>query len=131
MDNISLPIPQFIFKDLDVSEYVDIFNNKNTLNGGALTDIALFKHNNYSNLFKKEQITGARFWSFLSGLAKKSYPIIKKFKLPEALNLTSSVIEKVKEKSPTNITKSDIKDLAKENLKNLAKKTLSSSGGRI
>ena len=132
MDNILLPAPRLMYKDLLVSEYLEIFNQPNLksfLKGGALTDISLFKNNKYSNLFKKEPISGAGFWSILNNLARKSVPILK-YILPEALNLGSSIIEKAKSNPDKLIKKDDLKTLAKTSVKNLAKKTLSSLGGK-
>ena len=129
MEQITLPIPQLIFKDLSLTEYLNLFTNSNTLKGGALTDIALFEHDNYSNLFRKNHKSGAGFLSFLSSIAKKSYPYLKGVLFPEALNLTSSLIEKAKNNSKNGIKKEDLKNLAKQSLRNIAVKTLNSSGG--
>ena len=133
MDNILLPAPRLLYKDLKESDYLEIFNQSNLkslLKGGALTDISLFKNNKYSNLFKKEPVSGAGFWSILNNLARKSVPIIKKYILPEALNLGSSIIEKAKLNPDKLIKKDDLKNLAKTSVKNLAKKTISSLGGK-
>ena len=132
MDNILLPAPRLHYKDLKESDYLEIFNQSNLksfLKGGALTDIKLFRNNKYSNLFKKEENSGAGFWSILNNLARKGLPILKKYVLPEALNLGSSIIEKVKS-NPDNVIKKDLKNLAKSSAKNLAKKTLSSIAGK-
>ena len=133
MDNILVPAPRLLYKDLKESDYLDIFNQPNLnsyLKGGALTDIKLFRNNKYSNLFKKEEISGAGFWSILNNLARKSLPILKKLILPEALNLGSSIIEKVKSNPDSTIKKEELKNLAKSSAKNLAKKTLSSIAGK-
>ena len=133
MDNITLPAPKIIHNDLKESDYLEIFNQSNLksfLKGGALTDIKLFRNNKYSNLFKKEEISGAGFWSILNNLARKSLPIIKKYILPEALNLGTSIIEKVKSNPDNVIKKQELKNLAKSSAKNLAKKTLSSIAGK-
>merc|ERR1712030_167667 len=70
---------------------------------------------------------GAGFFSFLSNIAKKTVPILKKYVLPEALNLTSSLIDQSKQKS-LNVDK--IKDLTKQSLRNIGKNVVMNSGGR-
>ena len=67
MDHITIPIPQIIFKDLELNEYLNLFTrtNSDTFKGSGLTDIAVFEHDNYSNLFrKKHNQTGAGFLIF-------------------------------------------------------------------
>ena len=129
MEHIILPIPQLVFKDLQLTEYINLFSDTNILKGAAVTDIAVFEHDNYSNLFRKSHKSGAGFLSFLSSIAKKSLPYIKNIIFPEALNLTSSLIEKTRNNSNKPLKKEEIKKLAKESIRNIAKKTLDSSGG--
>ena len=56
MDNILLPAPRLMYKDLLLSEYLEIFNQpnlKSLLKGGALTDISVFEKDNYrSHIYK-------------------------------------------------------------------------------
>ena len=99
MDHITIPIPQILFKDLELSDYLSIFTNTNSnnLKGSGLADIAVFEHDNYSNLFRrKHNQTGAGFLNFLSSIARKSLPWLKNVIFPEALNLTSSLLERGK-----------------------------------
>ena len=130
MDHITIPIPQIIFKDLELNEYLNLFTktNSDTFKGFGLTDIAIFEHDNYSHLFrKKPNQLGGGFLSFLSSIAKKSLPWIKNVIFPEALNLTSTLIERHKNNP---LKKEEIKKLAKQSVKNIAEKTLKSTGGR-
>ena len=60
MGNTLVPVPRLQYKNLKESDYLEIFNQSNLksiLKGGGLTDI-LFKNNEYSNLFKKNNIQG-------------------------------------------------------------------------
>ena len=132
MDHIAVPIPHIIFKDLDFNEYLNLFTtvNSETLKGSGLTDIAVFEHDNYSNLFRrKHNRTGAGFLSFLSSIARKSLPWIKNIVFPEALNLTSTLIDKHKNTSKNPLKGEEFKNLAKQSIRNIARKTLASSGG--
>ena len=132
MERTTIPIPQILFKDLELNEYLNLFTNNNldTFKGFGLTDIAVFEHDNYSNLFrKKHNQTGAGFLSFLSSVAKRSLPWLRNIFTPEALNLTSTLIERQKNNSNNPLKREEIKNLAKQSLKNIAKKTLDSTGG--
>ena len=132
MDHIAVPIPHVIFKDLEFNEYLNLFTtvNSETLKGSGLTDIAVFEHDNYSNLFRrKHNRTGAGFLSFLSSIARKSLPWIKNIVFPEALNLTSTLIDKHKNTSKNPLKGEEFKNLAKQSVRNIARKTLASSGG--
>ena len=130
MDHITIPIPQIIFKDLELNDYLNLFTKTNfdIFKGSGLTDIAIFEHDNYSHLFRKKpnQQIGAGFLSFLSSIAKKSLPWIKNVIFPEALNLTSTLIERHKNNP---LKREEIKNLAKQSVKNIAEKTLKSTGG--
>ena len=134
MDNIFIPKDHQVYNDLKESDYLQIFNVdesnlKSILRGGALTDIQLYKKN-YSNLFRRGELSGAGFWSILNNLARKSLPFLKKYVLPEALNLGSTIIEKSKQNQDNVITKKELKNLAKNSVKNLASKAISNIGGR-
>ena len=134
MDNIFLPKDHQVYNDLKESDYLQIFNVdesnlKSILRGGALTDIQLYKKD-YSNLFRRGELSGAGFWSILNNLARKSLPFLKKYVLPEALNLGSTIIEKSKQNQDNVITKKELKNLAKNSVKNLASKAISNIGGR-
>ena len=63
---------------------------------------------------------------FLSNLAKKSLPYIKKYFIPEALHLGTNLLHK--SQSNEGLKKSDIKDLSKKSLKNIVSKALNSGG---
>ena len=82
-----------------------------------------------SHLFKNFQNTGAGFWSFLTGIASKSLPYISKYVLPEALNVTSSLLQDKLQNKKFN--KQKFKDIAKQSMKNISKKALEdiSKGG--
>ena len=134
MDNIFIPKDHQVYNDLKESDYLQIFNVdesnlKSILRGGALTDIQLYKKN-YSNLFRRGDLSGAGFWSILNNLARKSLPFLKKYVLPEALNLGSTIIEKSKQNQNNLINKNELKNLAKNSVKNLASKAISNIGGR-
>ena len=99
MDHITIPIPQILFKDLELNDYLTIFTNTNSnnLKGSGLADIAVFEHDNYSNLFRRSHNqTGAGFLNFISSIARKSLPWLKNVIFPEALNLTSTLLERGK-----------------------------------
>ena len=122
----SLPIPQERYSDLSVSDYTNLFTSNNII-GGSLNDIILFEKDNYSNLFRKDR-RGAGFFSFLSSLAKKSLPYLKKYVLPEALNVTSSLLSKSQSAGEKSLTKKDLEHLGKRSLRNIASKALTGSG---
>merc|ERR1712055_886309 len=119
MEHITIPIPQTIFKDSGLNEYLNLFTstNSDTFKGFGLTDIAVFEHDNYSNLFKKKHNqTGAGFLSFLSSVAKRSLPWLRNILAPEALNLTSTLIERQKNNSNNPLKREEIKKVAKQSL---------------
>ena len=128
-----IPVPQIIFQDISESDYQRLFANTNSNNilGGALTDISIFEKDNYSNLFRKSNRAGAGVFSVLSNIAKRSFPFLKKYILPESLNFSASLIEKKKNNPSENISSTDVKNLAKTSAKNIARKILTSGGKRI
>ena len=132
MDGTTIPVPQIIFKDISESDYLNSFSNNNADNnnifGGALTDISVFEKDNYSNLFKRNNRAGAGIFSFLTTIAKRSYPYLKKYIIPEALHFGTSLIEKARNNPSKRVDRSDIKNLTKQSLKNIAKKALNSGG---
>ena len=81
-------------------------------------------------IYLKKTISRVGLWSILNNLARKSLPIIKKYILPEALKLCSSIIEKARSNPDNLINKQDLKTLARNlSQKLVKKKTLSSFGG--
>ena len=124
-----IPVPQIIFQDISESDYQRLFASaNNNILGGALADISVFERDNYSNLFRKSNRAGAGVFSILSNIAKRSFPFLKKYILPEAINFGTSLIEKRRENPSNNITTSDLKKLAKSSAKNIAQKVLASGG---
>ena len=128
----TIPVPQIIYRDINESDYLKLFSgNNNNILGGALSDISVFETENYSNLFRKNNRAGAGVFSFLSNIAKRSFPFLKKYILPEAINFGTSLIEKSKNNSSNKISKQDIKDLSKKSIKNIAKKVIDSGGRKV
>ena len=124
----TIPIPELIDRDLSEKEYLRIFNNENEYIGGAYSDIKLYKDENYQNLFRRHNRTGAGVYSFFSSIAKKSLPFLRKYILPEAVNFGTSLLEKSNTPNQK-ISKQDIKNLSKKSLKNIGRKVFESSGG--
>ena len=91
-----------------------------------MRDISVFEKDNYSNLFRKSNRAGAGIFSVLSNIAKRSFPFLKKYIIPEAINFGTSLIEKKRENPSKNITGSDFKKIAKSSAKNIARKVLAS-----
>ena len=124
----TIPVPELINRDLSEKEYLRIFNKENEYTGGAYSDIKLYKDENYQNLFRRSNRTGAGVYSFFSSIAKKSIPFLRKYLLPEALNFGTSLLEKSNNPNQK-ISKQDIKNLSKKSLKNIGRKVLQSSSG--
>lgn len=128
----TIPVPQIIYRDINESDYLKLFSgSNNNILGGALSDISVFETENYSNLFRKNNRAGAGVFSFLSNIAKRSFPFLKKYILPEAINFGTSLIEKSKNNPSSKISKEDIKSLGKTSIKNIAKKVIDSGGRRV
>ena len=128
----TIPIPQIIYRDISESDYLKLFSgNNNSILGGALSDISVFETENYSNLFRKNNRAGAGVYSFLSNIAKRSFPFLKKYILPEAINFGASLLERSKNNPSNKINKDDIKHLTKKSIKNIAKKVIDSGGRRV
>ena len=125
MESRIIPIPKVFNKDLQEKEYLKLFSN-NYL-GGGVEDIKLYsERDNYQNLFRNSHKRGGGFFSFLSSIAKKSLPFIKKYIFPEAVNLGTSLLEQ--SNTPEGVTKKNLKDLSKQSLKNIGKKLINSGG---
>ena len=123
----SLPAPQVLFTDISENDYLKILSDRSS--GGNIRSIAFFKENEYTDLFRKTNRAGAGIFSFLSTLAKKSFPYLKNFIVPEAFNFGTSLVEKAstKRKRGDQINRSDIKSLAKKSLKNIVRKVIDKS----
>ena len=125
MESRSVPIPEIFNRDLEEKEYLRLFNN-NYL-GGGFDDIKLYVENdNYQNLFKNKVKKGAGVFSFLSSIAKKSLPFLKKYIFPEAVNFSTALLKQGN--TSEGVSKKDLKDLSKKSFKNIGKKLLNSGG---
>ena len=123
MESRIIPIPKIFNKDLQEKEYLRLFSN-NYL-GGGVEDIKLYtEKENYQNLFRNKK--GGGVFSFLSSIAKKSLPFIKKYIFPEAINLSTSLLEQ--SNTPEGVTKKNLKELSKQSFKNIGKKIINSGG---
>ena len=131
MEGETIPVPQIVFRDISETDYLKLFSeNKGNIIAGALTDISVFEGRDYSNLFRKNNRSGAGVFSFLSSLAKKSFPFLRKYVLPEAVNFGTSLIEKSRKDPSKPLNREDIKKLGKTSLKNITKRVLESGGKR-
>ena len=125
MESRIIPIPKIFNKDLQEKEYLRLFSN-NYL-GGGVEDIKLYtEKENYQNLFRNTNKKGGGVFSFLSSIAKKSLPFIKKYIFPEAINLSTSLLEQ--SNTPEGVTKKNLKELSKQSFKNIGKKIINSGG---
>ena len=124
-----IPLPQVIFADISESDYYKLFSTSSDIKTGAgFEDISVFQPDNYSNIFRRNNRAGAGLFSILSTVARKSFPFLKKYILPEALTFGSNLIERVNKNQ--NISREDIKNLAKSSVKNVANRAFGSSGSR-
>ena len=122
-----IPLPQIIFEDISESDYYKLFSTSSDVKTGAgFEDIAVFEPDNYSNIFRRNNRAGAGLFSILSTVAKKSYPFLKRYILPEALTFGSNLLERVNKNQ--SISREDIKNLAKTSVKNVANRAFGSSG---
>ena len=125
MESRIIPIPKIFNKDLQEKEYLRLFSNN--YSGGGVEDIKLYtERENYQNLFRNTNKKGGGVFSFLSSIAKKSLPFIKKYIFPEAINLSTSLLEQ--SNTPEGVTKKNLKELSKQSFKNIGKKIINSGG---
>ena len=125
MESRIIPIPKIFNKDLGEKEYLRLFSNN--YSGGGIEDIKLYsERENYQNLFRNTNKKGGGVFTFLSSIAKKSLPFIKKYIFPEAINLTTSLLEQ--SNTPEGVTKKHLKELSKQSFKNIGKKIINSGG---
>ena len=123
-----IPIPELYNRDLEESEYLKIFNNNYNFLGGGFDDIKVYNESeNYQKFFRRNNsIKGAGLFSFLSSVAKKSLPFLKKYIFPEAINFGTSLLEQ--SNTSKGVTNKNLKDLSKKSFKNIARKVIDSGG---